>query len=120
MNELSTGHKAPRPPLNNPSLPDPMEFLKSYEDDENTYVLYSDVPVFTSAMSGEINPHAYNIKDNADLIHQRKIEDGKEKTYIHVFTLKPHARGDDLSADNVEHIETVNNPQEDFSDTYEI
>lgn len=110
--ELSIGHKAPRPPLDNPSIPDPMAFLKSYEDDENTYVLYSDVPVFTSALSSEIRPRAYNIKDNADFIHQGKVADGEGKTYIHIFSLKPEFRGQEasLSPENVEHIETVENP----------
>ncbi len=96
-----------------------MAFLKSYGDDENTYVLYSDVPTFTTALSAEIKPNAYNLKDNASLIHQGKIEDGQGKTYIHIFSLKPSHRGhgEDLSSENVEHIETVPNPLEAVSDT---
>ena len=113
VTELASGHKATRPPLENSSLPDPMAFLKSYEDDENTYVLYSDVPVFTTALSNEINPRAYNIKDNADYIHQNLVKDGKGKMYIHIFSLKPEFRGQkgSLSQENLEHIETVSNPR---------
>jgi ribosomal protein S18 acetylase RimI-like enzyme len=89
-----------------------MEFLDAYKDDENTFVLYSDAPVFSSALTAEYKPNAYNLKDNASFIHQGKVEDGQGKTYIHIFSVKPEYRGQeiDLSSENVEHIETVPNP----------
>lgn len=104
-------------------FPDPMSFLRGYKSDENSYVMYSNEAGFDAAITSAFKPKSYKIQDNASMIFQGTIPDAKGKQYIHIFALKPSARGQDvdLTAKNVEHIETVPNPkpdEDDISDDY--